>query len=233
MNILAIDTATVLCSAALQCGDVVIRRDAVITGKHSTLIFRQIEQVLAEADLTRDLLDAVVLSAGPGSFTGLRVGASAVKGFLFGSDVPLYAGSTLAGYALCAVADDFSGRVHAVIDARRQHLYAAGFSSEGGGFSSMYEAGIEPIATLSQRFRAGDVVIGTGVDRLPSDVAERVTVMGPEFLSAAGLLKLVRVSGVLDGCADGNVAMDGAYAGLIRRVHVGEFEPEYMAENNY
>jgi tRNA threonylcarbamoyladenosine biosynthesis protein TsaB len=232
MNILAIDTATVLCSAALQTDKQLVRRDAVISGKHSTLIFQQIEQVLAEAGITRDELNAVILSAGPGSFTGLRVGSSAVKGFLFGSDVALYAGSTLAGYALSVVSEDFEGRVHAIIDARRQHVYTASYQISPSGITEVHSSGIVPISELSERFSPGDVLAGTGIERLPAGVTDGLQVFGADRLSAAGLLRLLRSSGdfyggVLQTISEG---VEGAEGGLIRKVNVAEFEPEYLSE---
>ena len=69
----------------------------------------------------------VLLGAGPGSYTGLRVAASAVKGLLFGQDVTLFGVNTLAGFA--AGMNEFTGdqNVHVIIDARRTHVYTQSF----------------------------------------------------------------------------------------------------------
>jgi tRNA threonylcarbamoyl adenosine modification protein YeaZ len=221
MNILAIVTATVLCSAALQTENGVYQRDAVISGKHSTLIFEQIQQVQAEGGLARNQLDAVILSAGPGSFTGLRVGASAMKGFLFGSEVPMYAGSTLAGYALSVVPEGFEGRVHAIIDARRQHVYAGSYVVTPLSISEIHASGIVPLVELAERFTPGDVLTGTGIGRLPEGVAEGLVVFATERLSAVGLLRLYGIS------------QKGTVGSLLSRVDVADFEPEYLSEGGW
>lgn len=98
--ILAIETATPVCSVALYLPDGTIHEErSEGQGVHSELTFVFIDRLLKEAGLTVAELGGVLVSRGPGSYTGLRVGSSAVKGLLFQTDIPLYAYNTLGGIA--------------------------------------------------------------------------------------------------------------------------------------
>ncbi len=102
--VLSIETATPICSVALRLPDGrVDEMRAEGKGVHSEQTFVFTDRLLAREKLAVNDLGAVIVSAGPGSYTGLRVASSAVKGLLFQTDVPLYACRTLGAIALGAM----------------------------------------------------------------------------------------------------------------------------------
>ncbi len=128
-NILLIETATKVCSVGLIQGNKIIalREDNSMQYSHSSLLTSFIEEVVKEAGVGFHELDAVAVSKGPGSYTGLRIGVSAAKGLCYALDIPLIAVNTLQSLAATAVE---SGTVQAdffvpMIDARRMEVYNA------------------------------------------------------------------------------------------------------------
>ena len=94
-TILAVDTSTEACSVALQIGNETIAKFADEPRSHSRLLMPMVQQVLVEADIKVNQLDAIGVSIGPGSFTGLRIGFAAVQGMAYGADIPVTPVSTL------------------------------------------------------------------------------------------------------------------------------------------
>lgn len=129
-RILCIETATTNCSVALSVnGSVIALREDLSEGySHAELLHSYIEQVLEDAQMGKEDLDAIAVSKGPGSYTGLRIGVSAAKGLCYALEIPLIAIPTLTSIAH-RVADDV-GLVVAMLDARRMEVYSAVFNSE-------------------------------------------------------------------------------------------------------
>lgn len=94
-TILAVDTSTEACSVALQIGSECIAKYSEEPRSHSRLVMPMVQQVLAEAEIKVNQLDAIGVSIGPGSFTGLRIGFAAVQGMAYGADIPVVPVSTL------------------------------------------------------------------------------------------------------------------------------------------
>ena len=129
-NILLIETSTALCSVALaQDGAVTSYRESSAPKAHASLTAVFIQEMLAERGLTLADCDAICVSKGPGSYTGLRVGVSTAKGLCFGSGKPLLAVGTLD--TLVAQADEIGGIKYIIpmIDARRMEVYTAVFEN--------------------------------------------------------------------------------------------------------
>ena len=128
--ILNIETATKNCSVSLtKSGVVLICKEMAEEGySHAEKLHVFIEQVLQESGVSFNELNAVAVSQGPGSYTGLRIGISAAKGLCFALDIPLIAIDTLA--VLAAQANVSDGMVVSVIDARRMEVYSAIFDSQ-------------------------------------------------------------------------------------------------------
>lgn len=125
-NILLIETATQICSVALAVdGKVVARRESDTPNAHSTCLSVFIDEVLKESHLTSRDLGAVCVSAGPGSYTGLRIGVSTVKGFCYALGIPLLSVPTLLSMAALYYRQhpDYHGLVCPMIDARRMECY--------------------------------------------------------------------------------------------------------------
>jgi tRNA threonylcarbamoyladenosine biosynthesis protein TsaB len=123
MKLLAIDTATESCTAALLIDEDIRERYEVAPRGHAGLLLPMVDSLLAEAGLTATDLDGLVLGHGPGSFTGVRIGAGVVQGIAFAADLPVAPVSTLAGMAQGAVRILGADSVLVAIDARMQEVY--------------------------------------------------------------------------------------------------------------
>jgi len=128
MKILAIDTATEACSAALLCNDAVLTRELVAPQGHTRLILPMVSELLAEAGISIKELDAIAFGRGPGSFTGVRIGIGAAQGLAFGAEVPLIGVSTLQMLAQGVYRRQQAERVVSAIDARMNEIYLGAFA---------------------------------------------------------------------------------------------------------
>lgn len=125
-TILLIETATRICSVALAVdGRIVGLRESDTPNAHSTSVQVFVDQVLADAGLRMGDLTAVCVSAGPGSYTGLRIGVSSAKGLCYALDIPLLSVPTLLSMAALYYQQhpDYKGMVCPMIDARRMECY--------------------------------------------------------------------------------------------------------------
>ncbi len=129
-TILCLETATTNCSVALSIDGKVVAFREENTNKysHSEKLHVFIEEVLNEAKLDKNNLDAIAISKGPGSYTGLRIGVSAAKGLCFALGVPLLAVPTLELLAQQVKIEDCF--IVPLLDARRMEVYSAVFDSE-------------------------------------------------------------------------------------------------------
>jgi tRNA threonylcarbamoyladenosine biosynthesis protein TsaB len=119
MNILALDTSTDYCSAALWRDGLCVERAAAAGQSHSTLLMQMADAVLAEAGLKLQALDGIAYGEGPGSFTGLRIACAVAQGLAFAADLPVAGIGTL--QAMAAACD--APRVICCLDARMQDVY--------------------------------------------------------------------------------------------------------------
>ena len=125
-RIILIETSTSLCSVALaEDGAVTAYRESSAPKAHASLTAVFVQEVLQERGVTLSDCDAVCVSKGPGSYTGLRVGVSTAKGLCFGSGLPLIAAGTLD--TLVAQAEGEYKYIIPMIDARRMEVYSAVF----------------------------------------------------------------------------------------------------------
>ena len=99
MKLLAVETSTDACSAALLIDGVVTERFELTPKEHTKLILPMIDSLMADADLRPQQLDALAFSCGPGSFTGVRIATGVIHGIAFGADLPVVPVSTLAAVA--------------------------------------------------------------------------------------------------------------------------------------
>jgi len=133
--ILHIETSTELCSVALSHGLRCLTVKENFEGRnHATLLTPYIEQLLSANDVSANQLDAVAVSSGPGSYTGLRIGLSTAKGLCYGGNIPLIAVSTLQAMSMgFALQHDVpaSTLLCPMIDARRMEVYTALYDKDG------------------------------------------------------------------------------------------------------
>lgn len=186
--ILAIETSTPVCSVALGSNNRVLAEKRMEgKGVHSERTFTFIDELLERFDVVVDDLEAILFSNGPGSYTGLRIGAGAVKGLLFQKDVPFYTLPTLFSFSI-SVMDNSSKTIHSVIDARREHLYHQKTEVLLDEKIELSEPGIKKISDLEKEIEAGDVVVGTGWERLNVENRNAVEWYGTEAISAKNLV---------------------------------------------
>jgi tRNA threonylcarbamoyladenosine biosynthesis protein TsaB len=133
MKLLAIDTSTEACSAAVGIADQVITRYELAPRKHAELILPMIDSLLNEAGLAFSQLDALAFGRGPGSFTGLRIAAGVIQGIAFGADLPVVPVSSLATLAQGASRELGVDKIAAGFDARMQEVYWAMFRVDDHG----------------------------------------------------------------------------------------------------
>jgi tRNA threonylcarbamoyladenosine biosynthesis protein TsaB len=127
MKLLAIETATEACSAALYLDGEIALRYQVEPRGHSELILGMMDALLAEAGLIPRQLDAMAFGRGPGSFTGVRIATGVVQGAAFGADLPVVPVSTLAALAQRGFREHGERRLLPAYDARMQELYWAAY----------------------------------------------------------------------------------------------------------
>lgn len=127
MKLLAIDTSTEACSAALWLDGEVRERFEISGRDHTQKLMPQVSSLLAEADVSFKQLDGIVCGHGPGSFAGVRIGVGYVKGLGLALDRPVLGVSSLAMLALRAAREHKCTQVLSAIDARMNEVYFGAF----------------------------------------------------------------------------------------------------------
>lgn len=130
MRILALETSTETASVALLCGERLLERSVAGRPGHSETLLPEINQLMAEAGVALDALDAIAFGAGPGAFTGLRLACGVVQGLGLGLGKPAIPVGTLEALALQAPA----GRdaIFVAVDARMSEVYFAAYVRRDG-----------------------------------------------------------------------------------------------------
>lgn len=171
--ILNLETATTNCSVSLALdGNLLsIRENNTPNYSHAEQLHVFIKECLEEANYTMGDLDAVAVSKGPGSYTGLRIGVSAAKGLCFALEIPLISIATLKSMASQVNANQ-GEFVIPVLDARRMEVYSAVFDDKA---NQVRETKAEIINEGSfQEYFKGDKVhfIGSGADKIKSTLPD-------------------------------------------------------------
>ena len=138
MKILAIETSAKAVSAAVSQEGKILCAGYQDTGlTHSRTLMPIVEGILKNTNLTIADMDAIAVAAGPGSFTGIRIGVAAAKGLAFAAEKPAIAISTLAAMARNVAFAD--GLIICAMDARRQQVYNALFEARDGKLTRLTE----------------------------------------------------------------------------------------------
>ena len=164
MKILALETSAKAVSAAVSEDGKILCSGYQDTGlTHSRTLMPIVEHILKNTGLTVSDMDAVAVAAGPGSFTGIRIGVSAAKGLAFAADKPAIGVSTLAAMARNVAFCD--GLVICAMDARRQQVYNALFEAKDGSLTRLTPDRAIALAELAEELQ-GDprpmTVVGDG-----------------------------------------------------------------------
>lgn len=198
-NILAIDTATENCSAALSINGQNLWREAESPREHTKRILPMVDSLLAEAGISLNQLDALAFGRGPGSFTGVRIGTGIAQGLAFGADLPMLPISTLAAMAQGAHRLNGAIDVLPAIDARMGEIYFAQYRLNPQGIMVLVnnEIVIKPQDLIAQFHTDRETMhtIGTGwqtyADELAKlDVKKLIACENIMFPSALDMLEL-------------------------------------------
>jgi tRNA threonylcarbamoyladenosine biosynthesis protein TsaB len=171
MKLLAFDTATEVCSVALwQDGAVIEYNES--GSRHAEIILGMVRRVLAEGGIALTQLDAIAFGRGPGSFTGLRIGAGVTQGLAFGADLPVVPVSSLAAIAQSVDAPN----VLAALDARMHQVYWGAYVRQPSGLVDLEgdECVIAPVDVPVPEEGAGWIGAGSGWDEYHTTLALKV-----------------------------------------------------------
>lgn len=166
MRILAIDTATEACSAALWDNGNLFAHFEECPREHTQRILPLVKDILNQGNTSLTELDALAFGRGPGSFTGVRIGIGIAQGLALGANLPMIGVSTLATMAQGAFRKTGATRVLAAIDARMGEVYWAEYTRDEQGvwYGEETECVLKPEA-VSERLKllSGDwATVGTG-----------------------------------------------------------------------
>ena len=224
MNILAIETTGAMSGAALVCPGKIIAEFSVNSGlTHSQTLMPMIDHMLAVSGLSKAGINAIAVSSGPGSFTGLRIGASTAKGLAFALGLKIVPVSTLDALAYNAVM--WEGVIVPIMDARRSQVYTAVYDCAGGKIarlSGYMACDFDEIAGLAHESGKNVMFLGDGVS------VHRGKITDNGFTIAPDAFLLQRAASV------GAIALEIAdYAAI----NASQFEPLYIrpsqAEREY
>lgn len=162
MKLLALDTATEACSAALYIDGNICERYALSPREHTSLIVPMIDELMALAELKPAQLDAVAFGRGPGSFTGVRIATGIAQGIAFACDLPVVPVSNLATVAQDFFDNNPENTAFVAMDARMEEIYWAVYDRSPEGYATLTnQESVLPADTIAIPETAG-VGIGTG-----------------------------------------------------------------------
>ena len=215
-KILAFETSTDVCSVSYQDDEgVIFEKRTQGRSVHSDHVFLFTQELMQEHDFKIWELNTVLVSNGPGSYTGLRIAASAVKGMLFGTKVNLFEANTLAGFAQSVIDKAGTEPVHAIIDARRTHVYHQAFS-KGENPEPLGTPAVKELMELEAELIPGSVIVGTGIGRISEAALQGVKVFGSDAITASSLITLF------------NAQPDSGY---FKKTTLEELNPNYLTSN--
>jgi tRNA threonylcarbamoyladenosine biosynthesis protein TsaB len=193
--ILLLESATATCSVALARGEeILVQRDSYGERDHARMLAVFIQQCLEETGLQPNQLDAVAVSRGPGSYTGLRIGVATAKGICFSLDIPLLAVDTSlsasAWYQHTHPGLDPETVLVPVIDARRMEVYGAAVSMDGSYIEPVRAEVLHPGSFITNPQKPHIVFGDAATKCVEVYKGQSYVKVDTEFnLSACGLLK--------------------------------------------
>ncbi len=158
-TVLAIDTATPNASVALRVGQKVWQAPLGQSAHQSAQILPTLDLLFTQSGCTRTQLQAIVVTQGPGSFAGVRLGLSVAQSLAFALDLPVMTVSSLAACAFSALHLHAIDSVTAILDARMQEIYLGTYEGRGATFKVRSEDAMAPINAIPTQW-AGCAAIG-------------------------------------------------------------------------
>lgn len=219
-TILAIETSAGPVSCALTYKGKIVASAALNTRlTHSQTLLPMVRDMLRNSGAAVEDIDLFAVAAGPGSFTGVRIGVSAVKGMAFPKNTPCAAVSTLAAMARMAEGIPFDGMVCPVMDARCSQVYTASFACEGGRLSRLTPDEAISLAELQNRLLSSKksvFLVGDGAAMCYTELQGQV----PGLFLAPPHLRFQQASGV---------AAEAAQMALAGRLcSAADLQPAYL-----
>ena len=191
MRILGIDSSTPGCSVALLNNETIVaERIADPQPSHSKYLLQMVDQVLEEGKFRLNDMDGFAVTIGPGSFTGLRIGVSLIKGFVLATEKPFVGINSLE--ALACTLDAPKHPICTVLDARKSEVYAAVFKSQENTLHSLLKESALSPESLCEKIEIPTLFTGNGVERYHEIFKESLGARfiepktSPRFSSAAG-----------------------------------------------
>ena len=205
MKLLAVETSTEACSAALFIDGKVSERYELAPKEHTKLILPMIASLMAEAGLKPQQLDALAFSCGPGSFTGVRISTGVIQGIALGADLPVVPVSTLA-----AIAQDFfdsndDNVAYVAMDARMSEIFWGVYRRDAQGYAELIgDEAVTPAEQIEFPELTG-VGIGSGWGVYPQELMTRLTGLVSRYqadrLPRAGAIARLGARGFEQGMA--------------------------------
>lgn len=189
--LLLLETGTEICSVAVSAGERILAlRESTEPRMHARMLTVFVEEALAEAGVQAAELDAVAYSCGPGSYMGLRIGASAAKGFCYALDIPLLPIDSLQALAMAARMDEDpeDALYFPMIDARRMEVYTATYKRSGERLKEPYALVVEEGAFTREKTSLR-VFCGNGMEKCRHLLPSAGSDLRPVAASARHLLK--------------------------------------------
>lgn len=196
MRILSIDSASKVATAALLDENNLIA-EYTLNNKmeHSTLIMDMVDKLLKDSNLSIDDIDGFVVSKGPGSFTGLRIGMATIKGLSFGSNKPYISISSLDALAYSLIS--FDGIICPIMDALRDSVYTCLYKNNNGNLEKLTDYSALDLDELIEVLKEkGEKVIFTGDGLIKHK--EYLSTNFPNVYFAPNHLSIIRASSLGD-----------------------------------
>lgn len=194
MRILAFETSAKAASVAvLEDGRLLAEYFQNSGQTHSRTLMQMAEDLLCNCDLTPADVDAAAVAAGPGSFTGVRIGVAAAKGFCWGRQLPCCGVSTLE--AMAAGLSLWDGVVVPAMDARRAQVYTAAFETGADGVRRIFDDAAISVEELGERLKKLEkpkILVGDGAELCYNTLGK---IVGGLFLAPENL-RMQRAGGV-------------------------------------
>lgn len=169
MKILGIDTSSRVLSIALsQDDDIIAEENYILERRHSSFLIPKIQGLLEGAGMSIKAVDGFIIGLGPGSFTGLRIGVSAVKGFGIATQKPCIGVPSIDAMAFNAEVDTES--IVPVIDAKRGRVYGAVYKKRQSHIIKKTDHLLLPIDKLMKKVKGPAIFLGDGLELYRQDI---------------------------------------------------------------
>jgi tRNA threonylcarbamoyladenosine biosynthesis protein TsaB len=205
MKLLAVETSTEACSAALFIDGEVAERYALAPKEHTKLILPMIDSLMVDAGLKPQQLDALAFSRGPGSFTGVRIATGVIQGIALGANLPVVPVSTLAAIAQDFFDNNDDNVAFVAMDARMDEIFWGVYRRDALGYAELIgDEAVIPAEQIEFPDLTG-VGIGSGwgvyYQKLMTHLAGRVSHYHADILPRAGAIARLGARGFELGLA--------------------------------